>query len=135
MSPSSRPLSTGALRVALAGCAGVASIVGVQLTAILDLAAVDGGQELPPWVAYGVPIVSSVVLPIMLALWLRPDGRWRATTVGLGSALGVGIGVALALLTGASGTTGVAWLFGMSALGAWAGTLAWLPWSRGQAAG
>ena len=134
-SPSSRPLSTKALRAVLAGCAGVASVGGLELTGILALAALDGGQELPPLVAYGVPVVLSVVLPIALALWFRRDGRWRGITVGVGSALGGGIGVALASLTSAVPPGSLVWIFGMSALGAWAGTFAWLPWAGERAAG
>jgi hypothetical protein len=134
-SPNSRALSTSAIRVTLAGCAGVASLGGLELSGILDLAALDGGQELPPLVAYGVPIVSAVLLPIVLAHRLRPDGRWRGITVGLGSALGGGSGVAAAFLTGAVPPGSVAWIFGMSALGAWAGTFAWLPLSSARTAG
>ncbi len=112
------------IRVLLMAVAGVASIGGVQLAAMLELAALDGGQELPSFVAYGVLTGSSIFLPTMLAAWLNPR-RWRGITVGLGSGVGTTFVIATAAQRGE--LISMAWLFGLTALAAGVGTFAWMP--------
>jgi hypothetical protein len=134
MRPNSSQLRMIGLRVVLAGAAGVGTVGALQLTAFLALAALDGGRELPTWAAYGIPIVSSILLPILpMNLGLSPKGRWNGAPVGLGS----GVGSTVAIVTAAHLDGSMAWPFALSAVGALVGTFAWVPWlgSAGVPAG
>ncbi len=119
-------------RVVLAASAGLASVGGLQLSGFLALAALDGGQELPGWLFYSVPILATVFLPILpMLLGLFPKGRWRGITVGMGGA----VGAAVALLAVANQDGSAAWLLGVPAIGAFVGTFAWVPGAADVEAG
>ena len=122
------------LRLLVAAGAGMASVAAAHLTGLLALAALDGGRELPALVAYGMPVLSSFLPPVLtVQLGVCPKGRWRGTTASLGAALGTTCGI----LAAAHLKEPMAWLFVSTTVGAFVGTLAWLPWrgSRGANAG
>src|SRR5258708_8836225 len=113
-------------RVALAVGIGAASLAAAYFSGFLALAALDGGQELPAVVGYGIPIAAPLLLPfIAIRLGLCPRGRWYGTTVGFGVALGSVIAV---LVLPAGGESMANLFLALPALGAFAGTFGWLPW-------
>src|SRR5437867_2339766 len=76
-------------RVGLAVGIGAASLAAAYVSAFLALAALDGGQELPLVVAYGIPIITPLLVSLVaVRLNLCPKGRWYGITLGLGGALG-----------------------------------------------
>ena len=111
------------IRLVLAACAGVATVGGVGLSEFLALAALDGGRDLSAMVFYGIPVLSALLFPLFVVLGLRLEPRWRATTVGLGGA----IGATVAIFTVARLDGQVVWLFALPALGTLVGTVTWRP--------
>ena len=121
-------------RIILAIAVGAASLAGAYVSAFLALAALDGGQELPAVVGYGIPIVVPLFVPLLaVRLGLSPKGRWYATTVGVGGALGA---VTAILILPESDEFMAGFFFLLVALGAFAGTFGWMPWreTKGRAA-
>ena len=120
-------------RIMLAIAIGAASMAAAYVSAFLGLAALDGGQELPAVVAYGIPIVVPLFVPLLaVRLGLSPKGRWYATTVGVGGALGALIAI---LVLPESGESMPGLFFALPALGAFVGTFGWMPWreTKGRA--
>ncbi len=118
-------------RIVLAGGAGIVCVGGVQLSGFLALAALDGGRELPGWVFYSIPILATLLLPVLLILGLFPKGRWHGWTVGLGGA----IGASVLLLTATHPDKPATWLLTLPAVGAFVGTFAWVPRAGAVTAG
>jgi hypothetical protein len=124
MRPNAGSLQMAGRRIVLAAVAAVAGVAGLQLSGVFALAALDGGQELPAWAFYGVPVLAAMFLPMLpMKLGMFPKGRWHGTTVGLGAAIGAGA----ALATGLQFARPVLWLLGLPALGALIGTFGWMP--------
>ncbi len=113
-------------RVVLAVGIGAASVAAAYISVFLALAALDGAQELPAVVGYGIPIVTPLLLPFVgVRLGLCPKGRWYGTTIGLGGALGSLVAI---LVLPDGGESMAELFFALPALGAFAGTFGWLPW-------
>jgi len=113
-------------RLLVSVATGIASIVGLELTSVLALAALDGGGELPAPVAYGLPIAVPLLTPVLaVQSGFCPKGRWHGIIAGLGGAIGTTCGIVVA----ASLEHPIAWLFGFTVFGTLVGTLGWLPWA------